>query len=381
MGGIYISKGIYKITNINNNKVYIGSSSNIERRFSEHKRDLKENKHHSYKMQNDFNLSKNIEDFVFEVIENANSSKVDLFRKEQFYIDKYDAYNSGYNCCEYSVNPKYAGNRITNICSKPTNIPRYVTIPREIIYDKDLGDKRVIVYAYLCCRRALDDTVAFSVPELVKWTGLLPNYHKGKINEKYLDVLELLSHYGYFKYCPDFKKLKTIGNSNEYYKAQLNITKFDTPDDGFGIIYFDELKKIINFKKELENKDIDTSRLSAAYILLLLAYIRVNIRKNTDQPQCCFRLYKTISEDIGLSERYIARIVEILDVMNIIKFTECKRGRYQKDGEYKFVTTPKIFADYRRFIKDNYSNVILDNEYDYKSEIEKQIVILKEDSS
>ena len=245
-----------------------------------------------------------------------------------------------------------------------------------------MGDKRVIVYSYLCCRRALDDTVAFSVPELVKWTGLLPNYHKGKINEKYLDVLELLSHYGYFESCPDFEKLKSIGNSNEYYKAQLNIEKFDTPDDGFGIIYFDELQKIINFKKELENNKIDTSRLSASYILLLLAYIRVNIRKNTDRPQCCYRLYKTISEDIGISERYVARIVEILDVMDIIKFQECKRERYKdSDGKYGFLTTPKVFADYRRFKKDQYENIILDQEYDYMSEIQKQMIILKEDSS
>ena len=381
MGGIYISKGIYKITNINNNKVYIGSSSDIERRFSEHKRDLKENKHHSYKMQNDFNLNKNIEDFVFEIIEYVDGSKSDLFRKEQFYIDKYDAYNNGYNCCEYSVNPKYVGNRITNICSKPTNMPRYVTIPREIIYDKDLGDKRVIVYSYLCSRRALDDTVAFSINELVKWTGLIPNYHDGKINHKYLDYLELLSHYGYFESCPNFIKLKSKkGNADYYYKIHLNIEKFDT-SDGFGIIYFDELQRIINFKKELENKDIDTSRLSASYILLLLAYIRVNIRKNTDQPQCCFRLYKTISEDIGLSERYITRIVEILDVMNIVKFSECKRERYPKDGTYKFLTTPKIFADYRKFTKDNNGNVFLDNTYDYQSEIIMQMIILREDSS
>lgn len=244
-----------------------------------------------------------------------------------------------------------------------------------------MGDKRVIVYSYLCCRRALDDTVAFSVPELVKWTGLLPNYHKGKINEKYLDVLGILSHYGYFESYPDFQKLKTFGNSNDYYKVQLNITKFDTPDDGFGIIYFDELQKIINFKKELENKDIDTSRLTSAYILLLLAYIRVNIRKNTDQPQCCYRLYKTISEDIGLSERYITRIVEILDVMNIIKFAECKRERYQKYGEFKFLTTPKIFADFRRFTKDDHDNITLDREYDYVSEIQKQMIILQTDSS
>lgn len=265
----------------------------------------------------------------------------------------------------------------------------YVTIPREIIYDKDLGDKRVIVYSFLCCHRALNDSVGFSVPELVKWTGLIPNYHKGKINEKYLDVLELLSHYGYFESCPDFEKLKSIGNSNEYYKAQLNIEKFDVPKE-FGIIYFDELQKIINFKEEVKNirdengnkVEIDTSRLSSAYILLLLAYIRVNLNRQIDKPRCCYRLYKTISEDIGLSERYITRIVEVLDVMNIIKFAECKRGRYKKDdGSYSFVTTSKIFADYRKFKKDNNGNVFLDNEYNYKSEIERQAIILQKNSS
>ena len=216
----------------------------------------------------------------------------------------------------------------------------------------------------------------------MKWTGLLPNYHKGKINEKYLDVLELLSHYGYFDSCPNFEKLKSIGNSNEYYKTQLNISKFDTPDDGFGIIYFDELFKIINFKEELKMEKLDTSILSAAYILLLLAYIRVNINKHTDKPKCCYRLYKTISEDIGLSERYISRIVEILDVMNIVKYQESKRERYKdSDGKYGFLTTPKVFADYRHFTKDQYGNNIVDQKYDYLSEIQRQMIILREDSS
>lgn len=235
----------------------------------------------------------------------------------------------------------------------------------------------------------MNDSVGFSVPEIVKWTGLIPNYHKGKINEKYLDVLELLSHYGYFESCPDFEKLKTIGNSNEYYKAQLNIEKFDIPKE-FGIIYFDELQQIINFKEELKDKrdkngnkiEIDTSRLSSAYILLLLAYIRVNICRIDDKPRCCFRLYKKISDDIGLSERYVSRIVEILDIMDIVKFSEYKRRRYKKDnGTYGFITAPKVFADFRKFIKDNNGNVYVDQNYDYQSEIQKQIDILQKDSS
>lgn len=256
-------------------------------------------------------------------------------------------------------------------------MPNYVKIPREIIYDKDIGDKRVILFSYLCSRRALDDTVAFSISELCHWSYLKPNFHDGKINQKYLEVLELLSHYGYFVDCPDFEKLaKEKKNSTDYYNIKINIEKFDVPDN-FGIIYFDELAKILNYKTELKDKDIDFSRMSSAYILLLLSYLRVNMNRDTTKPLCCYRLYQKISEDIGLSERYISRIVEILDVMNIVKHQEGKRTRYNKtDKTYGFITAPKVFADYRKYTKDKYGNSTIDTSYDYTKEIEKQILEL-----
>ena len=256
-------------------------------------------------------------------------------------------------------------------------MPNYVKIPREIIYDKSIGNKRAIIFAYLCSRRALDDTVAFSISELCHWSHLKPNYHDGKINQKYLDVLESLSHCGYFDAYPDFQKIANEKkNSTDYYNIKLNIEKFDTLDS-FGIVYFDELEQILNFKEELKNTNIDLSRMSSAYILLLLSYLRVNMNRNPDKPLCCYRLYQKISEDIGLSERYISRIVEILDVMNIVKYQEGKRKRYEKsNGEYGFITSPKVFADYRRYLKDKNGNVVIDTEYDCKSEIAKQIEIL-----
>lgn len=257
-------------------------------------------------------------------------------------------------------------------------MPNYVKIPREIIYDKDLGDKRVIIFSYLCSRRALDDTVAFSISELCHWSYLKPNYHDGKINHKYLEVLELLSHYGYFDNCPDFQKLaKEKKNSTDYYNIKVNIDKFDIPDN-FGIIYFDELQKILNFKEELVNEGIDLTRMSSAYILLLLSYLRVNMNRNPDKPLCCYRLYQKITDDIGLSERYITKIVEILDVMNIVKYKESKRIRYKTDDDqFGFLTTPKVFADYVHYIKDKKGLPIVDSNYDYKIEIQKQLEILE----
>ncbi len=200
----------------------------------------------------------------------------------------------------------------------------------------------------------------------------------------YLNVLELLSQYGYFDCYPNFEKLaKEKKNSTDYYNIKINTEKFDIPDN-FGIIYFDELEKILNFKEELkgvkiDDEEIDLTRMSSAYILILLSYLRVNMNRNPDKPLCCYRLYKKITEDIGLSERYISRIVEILDVMDIIKYQEGKRIRYKKENDkYGFLTTPKVFADYRHYTKDEKGNQKIDVEYNYSNEIQKQLAILEE---
>lgn len=47
--------GIYAIVNLVNNKQYIGSTENLRFRFNAHKRLLREQKHHSYKLQRAYN--------------------------------------------------------------------------------------------------------------------------------------------------------------------------------------------------------------------------------------------------------------------------------------------------------------------------------------
>jgi len=60
--------GIYSITCLLNNKMYIGYSTNFKRRESVHFRRLKKNKHKNDLLQNDYNLYGE-EFFIFEVIE------------------------------------------------------------------------------------------------------------------------------------------------------------------------------------------------------------------------------------------------------------------------------------------------------------------------
>jgi len=99
-----IKECIYKITNIINNKVYIGSSaSGFLRRKNIHVCDLSKNKHHSKKLQNRWNKHGK-ENFKFEVIEYCESSK--LLEKEQYWINFYDSYHKGYNATPIAGNCK-----------------------------------------------------------------------------------------------------------------------------------------------------------------------------------------------------------------------------------------------------------------------------------
>lgn len=86
--------GIYKITNKNSGKSYIGQSNDIERRFKEHQQ-----KGASSRIPLDVAIQKYGKDaFTYEIIEECNIDE--LNEKEQYYIQLYDTKNTGYNCSD-----------------------------------------------------------------------------------------------------------------------------------------------------------------------------------------------------------------------------------------------------------------------------------------
>lgn len=76
--------GIYKITNVFNNKCYIGSAVDIRKRWNAHKFHLNRNIHHSIKLQRAWNKYGE-ENFKFEVM--LFCEKEELLVKEQKQID------------------------------------------------------------------------------------------------------------------------------------------------------------------------------------------------------------------------------------------------------------------------------------------------------
>jgi group I intron endonuclease len=74
IGGEWMNKicGVYKITNMINGKIYIGSSNNIYNRWSQHKASLNAKTHNNIHLQNAWNLYGS-QNFKFEIIENCDN--------------------------------------------------------------------------------------------------------------------------------------------------------------------------------------------------------------------------------------------------------------------------------------------------------------------
>ena len=87
------SSGIYKITNLNNNKVYIGQSQNIFTRKKQHFTQLRHNKHPNKDMQKDWNI--NNRGFRWDVIEYCELNK--LNEREEYWIKVFNSILCGYN--------------------------------------------------------------------------------------------------------------------------------------------------------------------------------------------------------------------------------------------------------------------------------------------
>lgn len=106
--------GIYMIKSKVNNKVYIGCSNNIERRFKEHKKKLVKNIHHNKHLQNHYNKYNKIdlEVYNYTTVENCTSIK-ELQKLEMHYIKYFNSENK-----EQGFNLTAGGEDLCNMSSE-----------------------------------------------------------------------------------------------------------------------------------------------------------------------------------------------------------------------------------------------------------------------
>lgn len=135
-----LKPGIYKITNIHSNRIYIGQAKRLKERWTSHSVGLRGNKHQNKFLQNDFNKCKEElghDDFlVFEVIEvMEGSTKEERNKREEWWISQhYDNQGSCYNFKQkvtdkerthYSSNPEQTKRKQSESMKKLWDIPEY----------------------------------------------------------------------------------------------------------------------------------------------------------------------------------------------------------------------------------------------------------------
>ena len=162
--------GIYKITNITNNKFYIGSTINLRKRIKRHFYELLNQMHHSKHLQNAWNHYRK-ESFVYEPLEiikkkqreKASEYKKKLRKIEQEYLDKFTPWKAEIG---YNINKSATGDVL------------YLTeeMIQEDLYSRFSGEQFYQIIELLC---STDE----SISQIAKEVGVKRNmvdkiYHK-----------------------------------------------------------------------------------------------------------------------------------------------------------------------------------------------------------
>ncbi|MDY0199215.1 MAG: GIY-YIG nuclease family protein [Tenuifilaceae bacterium] len=140
MGKENIMQGIYKWTNLINNKVYIGQASDIARRVRGYRSELNKNSQRPIIRA----LRKyGFENFKFEILEEV-LNKEDLLIREQSWIDFYDSKNreKGYNILDSDQSPAEIYSIGSNNVKARLNEEK-VLIIRDLIYNMNIPPAEV----------------------------------------------------------------------------------------------------------------------------------------------------------------------------------------------------------------------------------------------
>lgn len=272
----------------------------------------------------------------------------------------------------YKTDYKYEYDKIllTDIESK------YIYIPLSIILDNNTDIKRVSTFSYLRIHCGLNDLIGFTVPDMVTWCGMKPNNREGKVNDKFLNIIENFTDGGYLTFL-------TKKDKNAYMKCKFDMEYYYKQcSEGYSVIYLDELQKIMDYKN-LQGNSIDN-----AAILLVFAYLRNKIirRPNELKPeertsdgitQRRKRLSEaigsnitTIAKELGLHKQTLSKAVDILEYDLKLIVTDRAYRIKNEDGEFR--TLPTIFANaYKREDKyllateDDYSRIEIEFRAEY----------------
>ena len=242
---------------------------------------------------------------------------------------------------------EYTKTLLTNLESK------YIYIPLSVIVDKELDIKRVGILSYLRIHSGLNDLVGFTVSDIVEWCGMKPNNREGKINDKFLNIINDLINKGYLTYLTEQSK-------STYMKCKFDMEYYyNECSDGYAVVYLDEFKKIMDYK------NLQGNSVNSTTILLVFSYLRNKIRRRPNElkpeertldgiekrkerlPDAFDGNISDIAKELGIHKQTLSKIINILEQELGLIVTD-KAYRIKIDDN-EFRTLPTIFANsYKR---------------------------------
>ena len=223
----------------------------------------------------------------------------------------------------------------------------FVKVPRNLIYDKGLSDKRILAYTSILFHNW--ESKKCDVQELALYCGYSLSRKNSDADLQFLNLFKELSLERYIL-------IDNLAGKTFTFSCK-------SPTKSFGIIYSSEFTKILEYRNKQKGNG---RRVNHAHLLLLLSYIRLNMQKIKNKPVMHFSLLKTIAENINLSVRSITSALKILEELQIIHSEELPR---YKDVNGNWHSNVKVFVNmkYCSFFETINTN------YDWKNETERSI--------
>lgn len=258
---------------------------------------------------------------------------------------------------------------------------KYIYIPLSVIIDTELDTRRVGIFSYLRIHCGLNNVIGFTIPDAIEWCGGKSDRRVNGTNDKVLSTLDSLVNMGYLTYL-------TEKSRSSYIKCEFNMAHYyEECSNGYAVIYLDELKKIMSYKKE----NLKDSTFNNTTILLVFSYLRNKIRRRPNElspeertsdgikkrkeklPDAYGSNLLEIANELNISSKTLSKIIDVLEQELGLIVTD--RAYRIKNEDNEFRTLPTIFANaYKREDKylldtgDNYSRI----EIEQKAENMKQ---------
>lgn len=226
--------GVYKIQNNVNEKIYIGSSFNVSKRFMDHLSRLKNNIHRNKHLQSSVNKY-GINNFTFSIVEECKEDF--LIEREQFYIDSYD-WKKLYNKTKVA----YSGG------SNAVEIPLILL---------DLTGK--IIKEYKSGAELARDLNLITAPyTTINTSSILKKTYRIVSKEFYANSLEMIL------------KWRPYSNETEYQKLQQELPKYKIITDEKTYLFFSllELGNFLGISSERSRQLIGKKHKRTGHIIL-----------------------------------------------------------------------------------------------------------------